>query len=116
MATWQCIERCGACCHLDPDDRPELADYLTPEELALYLSMVGEGGWCIYFDHETRRCSIYSNRPRFCRVEAEVFQDLYGIESEELNDFAIACCREQIEAVHGDRSLEMLRFDRAVGI
>ncbi|EKQ68061.1 putative Fe-S oxidoreductase [Leptolyngbyaceae cyanobacterium JSC-12] len=116
MATWRCVERCGACCHLDPGDRPELEDYLTPEDLALYLSMVGEGGWCIYFDHETRKCSIYPNRPHFCRVETDVFRDLYGIEPEELNDFAIDCCRQQIEAVYGDRSLEMLRFDREVGI
>jgi hypothetical protein len=49
-------------------------------------------------------------------VEAEVFQDMYEIEPEELNDFAIDCCRQQIEGVYGDRSLEMLRFDKAVGL
>lgn len=116
MATWRCVKHCGACCHLNPADRPDLEDYLTPEELQLYLSMVGEGGWCMHFDHETRECGIYPNRPRFCRVEPEVFQDLYGVEPEELNDFAIDCCRQQIEGVYGDRSLEMLRFDREVGI
>ena len=116
MATWQCIEGCGACCHLDPTDRPDLADYLRPDELELYLSMVGEGGWCIHFDHTTRKCRIYNDRPRFCRVQADVFADLYGIAASELNDFAIDCCRQQIEAIHGDRSLEMLRFDRAVGL
>lgn len=122
MATWQCIKQCGACCHLDPDERPDLEEYLSPEELGLYLSMVGEGGWCVNFDQETRECTIYANRPRFCRVEAEIFQDMYGIEPEELNDFAIACCRQQIEAVYGDasgehsyRSLEQIRFDQAVG-
>jgi hypothetical protein len=41
---------------------------------------------------------------------------MYGVEPEELNDFAIDCCREQIEGVYGDRSLEMLHFDREVGI
>lgn len=116
MATWQCIKNCGACCHLDPTDRPDLDQYLAPDELSLYLSLVGENGWCIYFNAETRECSIYADRPRFCRVEAETFSDLYGIEPEELNDFAIDCCRQQIEGVHGDRSLEMLRFDQAVGI
>ncbi|HBK65262.1 MAG TPA: YkgJ family cysteine cluster protein, partial [Cyanobacteria bacterium UBA11166] len=45
MATWLCVKQCGACCHLDPAERPELADYLSPEDLQLYLSMVGEGGW-----------------------------------------------------------------------
>jgi uncharacterized protein len=116
MATWQCVKQCGACCHLDPTERPDLDEYLSPEELALYLSLVGEGGWCIHFNQETRECQIYANRPRFCRVEASVFEDLYGVGSEDLNDFAIDCCREQIEGVYGDRSLEMLRFDRAVGI
>lgn len=116
MATWRCVKYCGACCHLDPSDRPDLEDYLTPDELAQYLRMVGEGGWCTHFNHETRECQIYDDRPRFCRVQDDVFQDLYGIEPEELNDFAIDCCRQQIEAVYGDRSLEMLKFDREVGI
>jgi Fe-S-cluster containining protein len=116
MATWRCIQQCGACCHLNPADRPDLEDYLTVAELDLYLSLVGEDGWCVHFDHADRECKIYADRPRFCRVEPEVFQDLFGIKAEELNEFAIACCREQIEDRYGDRSLEMLRFDRAIGI
>jgi uncharacterized protein len=116
MATWQCIKNCGACCHLAPEDRPDLEEYLTDAELVLYLSMVGEGGWCVNFDRSTRQCRIYDMRPRFCRVESEVFADMYGIEPEELNDFAIQCCHEQIEAVYGDRSLEQIRFEQAVGV
>jgi Fe-S-cluster containining protein len=115
MASWQCIKQCGACCHLDPDERPDLEEYLSPEELGLYLSMVSEGGWCVNLDQQRKECTIYPNRPRFCRVEAEIFQDMYGIEPEELNDFAIDCCRQQIEAVYGDQSLESLRFDQALG-
>jgi hypothetical protein len=116
MATWQCITNCGACCHLDPVDRPDLDTYLTPEQLVLYLSMVGEDGWCIHFDRSTRKCSIYEKRPSFCRVTAETFKAMFDIEAEALNDFAIDCCRQQIDGVYGDRSLEMLKFDRAVGI
>lgn len=116
MSTWECIKQCGACCHLEPGERPDLDEYLLPEELELYLSMVGEGGWCVNFDQTTRECRIYANRPRFCRVEAEVFADMYGIEEEELNDFAIDCCRQQIEAVYGVSSLEILRFDKTVGL
>ena len=116
MATWCCVKQCGACCHLDPADRPDLEEYLSPEELELYLSMVGEGGWCVNFDPITRECLIYPDRPRFCRVEADVFQQMYDIQPSELNEFAIDCCRQQIEGVYGDRSLEMLRFDREVGI
>jgi hypothetical protein len=78
--------------------------------------MVGEGGWCINFEQETRECRIYDDRPRFCRVEPDIFQDMYGIEPEEVNDFAIDCCQEQIDAVYGDRSLEQIRFNQEVGI
>lgn len=116
MANWQCVKQCGACCNLTPSDRPDLAEYLLPEELELYMSMVGDGGWCINYERNTRECRIYEDRPRFCRVESEAFQDMYGIEPEELNDFAIECCQEQITGVYGDLSLEMLRFERAVGI
>lgn len=116
MATWHCVKECGACCHLDPAERPELNEYLLPEELDLYLSMVGEGGWCVNYDHAKRECRIYSDRPRFCRVESEVFEDMYGIDPSELDDFAIECCRQQIAGIYGDRSLEMLRFNRAVGL
>jgi hypothetical protein len=77
--------------------------------------MVGEGGWCVNYDHGTRECKIYPHRPRFCRVEAETFAEMYGIEAEDVNNFAIDCCRQQIEGVYGDRSLEQIRFDQAVG-
>ncbi|NEO32927.1 MAG: YkgJ family cysteine cluster protein [Symploca sp. SIO3C6] len=116
MATWLCVKQCGACCHLEPAERPDLEQYLSPQELELYLSMVGEGGWCMHFDHATRQCRIYQDRPRFCRVRADVFGEMFGIEPAELNDFAIECCREHISELYGDRSLEMLRFNREIGI
>jgi uncharacterized protein len=116
MAQWRCMKQCGACCHLDPSDRPELEDYLNPDDLHLYLSMVGEDGWCINFNPLTRECQIYEDRPQFCRVKADTFGQMFGITPEELNEFAIACCQEQIEGVYGDRSLELLRFEREVGI
>lgn len=115
MATWFCVKECGACCQLDPADRPDLADYLSEQELEQYLSMVGADGWCIYYDATRRECRIYPDRPRFCRVEAEVFQTMYGIEADELDEFAIDCCRQQIDGVYGDRSLERVRFDQATG-
>ena len=108
------LKQCGACCQLEPADRPDLEEYLSPAELEQYLSLVGDDGWCINFDHSTRECQIYPDRPRFCRVQADVFGDLYGIEPEELNDFAIACCQQQIEGVYGERSWEMVRFNREI--
>ncbi|MUL37377.1 YkgJ family cysteine cluster protein [Gloeocapsopsis dulcis] len=113
MATWHCVKQCGACCNLDPADRPDIEDYLSPAELELYFSMVGENGWCINYDRVTRECRIYPDRPRFCRVEPAIFQEMYSIFPEELNDFAIECCQQQISGVYGDRSLEMLRFEQA---
>ena len=112
MAIWRCVKQCGACCHLDPKERPDLDQYLSQDELKLYLSLVGSDGWCVNFDHSTRECRIYLNRPRFCRVQSDVFRDLYGIEPDELNDFAIACCHQQIADVYGDRSPEMMRFEQ----
>jgi uncharacterized protein len=101
MTTWRCVKQCGACCNLNPTERPDLDEYLSPEELTLYLSMVGEDGWCVNFNSTTRECQIY---------------DMFGVEKSELNDFAIDCCRQQIEGVYGTRSLEMLRFNQEVGI
>lgn len=110
MANWHCVQNCGACCHLNPRDRPDLEDYLAPEDLAHYMSLVGADGWCIHFDQTQRRCTIYADRPWFCRVQADSFGALYGIAPEELEEFAIACCQEQISGVYGDNSEEMTRF------
>ncbi|MTF38727.1 YkgJ family cysteine cluster protein [Cyanobacterium aponinum] len=115
MNQWRCIENCGACCNLDPSDRPDLEQYLTQEELTLYLSMVGEDGWCINYNHEQRRCNIYDDRPRFCRVKPDIFEQMYDIPLEEFEEFAIDCCHQQIEAVYGEKSEEMERYISQVG-
>ncbi len=110
MATWQCVKHCGACCQLDPSDRPELADYLTEAQLSQYLGMVGEDGWCIHYDAEQRLCTIYEERPDFCRVSAPTFEAMFGIDAADLNDFAVDCCEQQIEGVYGAKSAELARF------
>ena len=114
MATWQCIQGCGACCNLDPSDRPELENYLTTEDLDLYLSLVGEDGWCLNYDAELRECRIYEDRPRFCRVRPDTFGRMFGVRPEDFNDFAIDCCCQQIEGVYGEESLELMRYNHAV--
>eukprot|EP00899_Mesostigma_viride_P025415 jgi/Mesvir1/6058/Mv00791-RA.1 len=113
-ASWACIKNCGACCYLKPDER-DLEEYLKdPEELKLYMSMVGEDGWCIHFDQRTRRCKIYDDRPRFCRVEPEVWKDMFGLEEYEMDSFACDCCVEQIGSVYGPRSKPMKTFKRTI--
>ncbi|MBE9076162.1 YkgJ family cysteine cluster protein [Romeria aff. gracilis LEGE 07310] len=114
MPTWQCVQQCGACCHLDPTDRPDLASYLTAPQLERYLSLVGEDGWCIHYNAATRQCQIYETRPDFCRVQPDTFEAMFGIGPEALDEFAIACCEQQIESIYGDPSPELTRFHQAV--
>ncbi len=113
VSKWQCVSNCGACCNLTPEDRPDLAEYLSSEELEVYLSLVGEDGWCINYDHHQRKCQIYEQRPHFCRVELDNFEHMYGVEREEFNEFAIACCQQQIAGVYGKKSAELARYNTA---
>ncbi|MEL6440551.1 MAG: YkgJ family cysteine cluster protein [Cyanobacteria bacterium J06621_8] len=105
---------CGACCNLTPEERPDLDQYLSPEDLELYLSMVGEDGWCINYSHEQRQCQIYEQRPRFCRVHPDTFQEMYDVDPREFDEFAIACCQEQIAGVYGDESSEFELYNRII--
>jgi hypothetical protein len=41
---------------------------------------------------------------------------MFGIASDELDDFAIDCCQEHIADIYGDGSAEMERFNGAVGV
>jgi uncharacterized protein len=117
---WKCMSHCGACCFLGDYDLPVLDDMLrSPDDVELYLSMIGPDGWCVHFDKFTRACQTYKDRPKFCRVELGVFRDMYGTTDElELNEFAIACCEEHIEDIYpalseGETvSAEMARFRR----
>ncbi|HEY9770501.1 MAG TPA: YkgJ family cysteine cluster protein [Coleofasciculaceae cyanobacterium] len=114
VGKWQCISNCGACCNLTPEERPDLEKYLSQEELETYLSMVGEDGWCINYDHDQRKCQIYEQRPRFCRVESANFESMFGIEPAEFNEFAIACCQQQIAGVYGQKSAELAKYKTAI--
>ena len=109
---WSCMNQCGACCRLAPDERPEAVEALDPLQQQQYLSMVGEDGWCIHFDSGARRCRIYDSRPDFCRVSS--LCGLFGIEPDQMDQFAIDCCRQQIRSVHGGRSRELRKFERLI--
>lgn len=114
VSKWQCVTGCGACCNLTPEERPDLDQYLSGEELEQYMAMVGEDGWCINYDRNERKCTIYEQRPRFCRVQPDNFQRMYGVEANEFNQFAIACCQQQIAGVYGDDSQELQHYNQAV--
>lgn len=113
---WQCVKNCGACCKLDKGP-----NFPSPEEIfddssdiQLYKSLVGSDGWCIHFEKSTRTCSIYADRPYFCRVEADVFETLYGIDKKRFNKEACSSCIDTIKAVHGSQSKELDRFKKAI--
>ncbi|TXG59080.1 hypothetical protein EZV62_016909 [Acer yangbiense] len=113
---WRCVERCGACCKLDKGPA-----FATPEEIfddpsdiQLYRSLMGPDGWCINYDKNTRKCSIYSDRPYFCRVEPGVFESLYGIDKKKFNKEACGCCRDTIKANYGTDSEELDNFNRSI--
>ena len=112
MIFWQCVKKCGACCNLDPVDRPDLENYLTLEEMTHYFNLVGKEGWCINFDHKTRECQIYQQRPDFCRVTPQTFKKMYKLKEAEFNDFAIKCCQQQIIGVYGKNSVEIKFYNK----
>ncbi|MCE3051141.1 hypothetical protein HAX54_048982 [Datura stramonium] len=70
-----------------------------PSDVELFNSLVGSDGWCIHFEKTTRKCSIYADRPYFCRVEPAIFETLYGIEKKKSNKEACSCCIDTIKAI-----------------
>ena len=109
--SWQCIHQCGACCRLCPEERGEALAALSENQRSKYLSMVGDDGWCIHYDSGGQSCTIYSDRPDFCRVSE--LGALFDVPTDDIDSFAIACCKQQIRATYGGRSGVMRRFNRA---
>ena len=105
------MERCGACCRLDDYDEDVLRDMLkTEEDVVEYIDMIDENGWCKWFNSFTKTCTKYDERPRFCRATPETFQELYGVDPEEFDEFAISCCEFHIENSYGLGSQEATRY------
>ena len=57
----------------------------SKEELATYVSMIGEDDWCVNYDKDNRMCKIYETRPEFCVVDPRKFKTMFGVEQEDLN-------------------------------
>ncbi len=106
--TWSCTQNCGACCKLSPDEREEAISVLSANDQKLFLSMVGEDGWCTFYNKNTRNCKIYSSRPSFCNVKNLV--KMFNIDIEQFDEYAIKCCKQHIKHIYGPRSKEMKRF------
>jgi len=117
MACWGCAEKCGACCYLKPAER-ELLDEWLPDaaDRALYESMVGDDGWCVHYDKVERLCTVYDDRPQFCRVDADKWQETLGLHEAELARTAREACKDWIGSVYGAKSDEMLRYQQKMAL
>ena len=110
--SWTCIKNCGACCRLAPDERMDSLAALNTEQREAYMKMVGDDGWCRYLDSAKRICRIYDERPDFCKVSN--LGSLFNVNQNELDSFAINCCKQQIRSIYGGRSKVLRRFQREV--
>ena len=110
MKSWACIEKCGACCKIDLSHRKSLTNILSKEDIELIKSMTQKDGWCKYLDKNNMKCTIYKNRPHFCRVNkfSRNFRE-YLINGDK---FLINCCKDHIRSIYGKRSPEMIRFKK----
>ncbi|CAJ1415520.1 unnamed protein product [Effrenium voratum] len=121
-AEWKCVAGCGACCLLGTEEeRPFLKDLLSEEQLRIFRTLPGEDGWCKHFDFNQRTCSIYDERPDFCRVKTflcskAAFFDVDGSDADALGGFCADTCRQSIADVYGHDSEEMERFNVEVPI
>jgi len=112
---WACIEGCGACCHLDLSIRPHtLSVFEEDEDKQTYMSLIGDDGWCINFDQQKKGCTVYEDRPWFCRVQPDTFEEMYGTEEHEMDEFCTSCCRETIEDEYGVKSEVLKRFNAVI--
>ncbi|KAI9121897.1 hypothetical protein K1719_006586 [Acacia pycnantha] len=113
---WRCVEGCGACCKLQKG--PSFASpeeiFTDPSDVELYKSLIGPDGWCVHFQKSTRTCSIYADRPYFCRVEPDIFESLYGIRRKKFNKEACSSCRDTIKAIYGSHSEELRNFNNSI--
>jgi hypothetical protein len=81
---WCCISGCGACCRLDPAQRPEALAALSPSQRQAYLALVAN------------------------------LMALFGAAGDHAETLAIQCCSQQIRSEYGGRSTVMKRFQRAI--
>ena len=108
MKSWTCIEKCGACCKFDLNNRENIYKILSKEDIKLIKSMTGKDGWCKNLDKKNMRCLIYDKRPYFCRVD--VFSKNFKEYLRKGDRFLINCCKEHISSVYGKNSEIMSQF------
>jgi len=112
MKSWTCIKNCGACCQIDLKYRTNLNNILSERDIELIKSMTQKDGWCKYLDKKNMKCTIYDNRPHFCKVS--LFSKNFKEYKKKGDKFLIDCCKEHITFVYGKKSIEMNRFKKEI--
>ena len=112
MKSWSCIKNCGACCRFDLDDREDLSEALSSDDIALIKSMTSKDGWCKYLDKSNKNCIIYESRPHFCRVNE--FSKSFKGYLKNGDKFLIDCCTQHITSIYGRKSNQIKAFKTAV--
>ena len=112
MKSWSCIENCGACCRFDLHERGDLSNKLSSKDIDLINTMTSNDGWCKYLYRSNKKCSIYENRPDFCRVNK--FSVKFKGYLRKGDEFLIDCCKEHIKSIYGKKSNQMNKFKMTV--
>ncbi len=112
MRSWTCIEKCGACCRIDLKSRKNITNILSNQDIELIESMTQKDGWCRYLDKKEMKCTIYENRPHFCKVSQ--FSMKFKEYKKFGDNFLINCCKEHISSIYGKKSNEMDRFKQEI--
>ena len=112
MKSWTCIENCGACFKFNLNERHDLADKLSKDDIDLINLMTGQEGWCKNLDRKYKKCLIYESRPHFCRVNE--FSTRFKKYLKFGDKFLIDCCKQHISSNYGYQSKEMRIFKNAV--
>ena len=112
MKSWTCIENCGACCKFSLNERSDLRNKLSDEDIDLINSMTSKDGWCKNLDRKSKKCLIYKTRPHFCRVDK--FSKSFKGYLKTGDKFLIDCCEQHISSNYGFKSKELKNFKMAV--
>ena len=109
MKSWTCIEKCGACCKFDLNNRENIYKILSKKDIKLIKEMTGKDGWCKYLDKKNMKCTVYADRPDFCRVNkfSKKFKEYFR----RGDKFLIKCCKQHISEIYGKQSTQMNRFN-----
>jgi len=112
MKSWTCIEKCGACCKFDLNNRENIHKILSKKDIELINEMTGEDGWCKFLDKKNMKCTVYNERPHFCRVNS--FSKQFKEYIKKGDEFLIKCCKQHIREVYGNKSLQMNKFKNEI--